>query len=118
MKKQREPSSSTRPSVPAPESATSQERRESPKLDSSPTSPLTGSELRHALENSVPVQIQDFGVTVWEPSMSQEESERRTREVVMAFKAVRKPGMSKEELDRAMHEELVRRGLLPNAASK
>jgi hypothetical protein len=50
--------------------------------------------------------------------MSDAESEERTRQVVMAFKAVRKPGMSKDELDLAMHEELVRRGLLPNAGSK
>jgi hypothetical protein len=70
------------------------------------------------VENLVPVSIANFGVELWNPDMTEEESEERTRQVVMAFKAVWKPGLPKEELERLVREELVRRGLLPSAASK
>jgi hypothetical protein len=51
--------------------------------------------------------------------MSGEESERRTRAVVEAFKEIRKPGMARDELERLMRAELQRRGLLPdNLASE
>jgi hypothetical protein len=49
--------------------------------------------------------------------MSEEQSEERTRQVVEAFKAVWKPGLSKDDLDRLVREELTRRGLLPDAPS-
>ena len=52
----------------------------------------------------------------WNPSMSEEESERRTREVVQAFQAVWTPNLPKTELERLVRKELVRRGLLPDAS--
>ena len=116
MKKQNDTSPSTRPPAPSPASVIAKANSSSPAVASNPETPPPPSS-RHGIEDAVPVSIQNFGIEIWNRSMTEAESEERTRQVVVAFQAVWKPNLPKAELDRLVREELTRRGLLPDASS-
>lgn len=109
MKQPSTPSSSTSSSAPSQESETGKASATSRGADCSSAQPPSGSSAKHGIEDAAPVSIKSFGVEVWNPSMSEEESAEREREVASAFKQVWKPGISQDELERLVREELQRR---------